>query len=86
MAKKTRRVRGKGTLPRLSEAQLVQPTAPKAERVAVPVVKAAAVEPTPQPAATDFRQEYHYVVNDLQRIGLLAAIVLSALVVLSFLL
>jgi len=50
------------------------------------VAKAKVVEPTPQPAATDFRQEYHYVVNDLQRIGLLAAIILSALVVLSFIL
>jgi hypothetical protein len=88
MAKKSRRVRRKGARPRLSDAQLVQPK----ERQTLVVTEApdktqaasARVESVPQTAALDFGQEYHYVVSDLQRIGVLAAVILSALVALSF--
>jgi hypothetical protein len=44
----------------------------------------AARVPPEQPAALDFREEYRYVVSDLQRIGILAAVILGALVILSF--
>jgi len=34
----------------------------------------------------DFSQEYHYVVSDLKRVGILAAALILLLVVLSFIL
>lgn len=47
-----------------------------------------AAAPKPRPAArlssADLRQEYEYVVTDLQSMGILAAIFLGALVALSF--
>lgn len=44
---------------------------------AVPVRK-------PRPITVDLRQEYAYVVSDLKNMGMLAAVLLSILVVLSF--
>jgi len=93
MAKKSRRVRRKDAQPRLSEAQLVQPTR-QAVQEAIPVADMEEVKTTQRPLAignhprmeTDFRQEYHYVVSDLQRIGLLAAVMLGGLLILSFIL
>lgn len=90
MAKKSRRVRRRRSRPSLSEAQLVQPAAQDAisaaEAPAVAPALRPKVEPTRQPAALDFRQEYQYVVSDLQRIGVLAAVILGALVTLSLVL
>jgi len=85
MTKKSRRVRRKGTQSRLSEAQLVQPTHKVIEEAA-PVVKMAAAEKAVKSPETDFREEYDYVVSDLQRIGLLAAAILGGLLILSFIL
>lgn len=85
MAKKSRRVRRKGAQSRLSQAQLVQPTQ-SAVKEAPPVAEVAVVEKTQQPPTTDFRDEYFYVVSDLERIGLLAAAMLGGLVILSFIL
>jgi len=85
MAKKTRRVRRKGTQPRLSETQLVQPTE-KAIKEAPPVAEVAALEVKQLSVETDFQNEYRYVVKDLQRIGLLAAAMLGGLLILSFIL
>jgi hypothetical protein len=85
MAKKSRRVRRKGTQPRLSETQLVQPTE-KAIKEAPPVAEVAAPEVKQLPVETDFQSEYRYVVKDLQRIGLLAAAMLGGLLILSFIL
>jgi len=73
MAKKTRRVK-----PRLSEKQLVQPQ-DVAESIA-PVATASSAD------GTDLAPEYHYVVRDLQRIGILAGVILGGLVALSFIL
>jgi hypothetical protein len=42
-------------------------------------------EPTAR-VAVDFRQEYKYVVNDLQRVGILAAIMLGILIALNLVL
>jgi hypothetical protein len=81
MAKKSRRARRKSAQPRLSETQMVQPTA--ASRVQE---EAPEVELTPQTKELDFAKEYHYVVSDLQRIGILAALMLGGLLVLSFVL
>jgi hypothetical protein len=81
MAKKSRRARRKGAQPRLSQAQMVQPTA--ASRVQEEAPEA---ELAPQAKELDFAGEYHYVVRDLQRIGILAALMLGGLLVLSFVL
>lgn len=73
MAKKTRRVKA-----RLSEAQLVQPQ----EILAIEPIAPAAT-----PSADDANlTEYHYVVHDLRRIGILAGVILGGLVALSFIL
>jgi hypothetical protein len=85
MTKKSRRVRRKGIKPRLSEAQLMQPTQEPMQETAR-VVKVAAVETVQQQPETDFREEYHYVVSDLQKIGLLAAAMLGGLLILSLVL
>lgn len=82
MAKKSRRVRRKGASPRLSEAQLIQPKMAAEEAPAA--TKVSAPEPALLPGTTDFRTEYHYVVSDLRRIGILAAAMLGGLVILSF--
>ena len=85
MAKKSRRVRHKAARPRLSEAQLAQPTQ-ESIKEAPAVAEVADVKPVPDSTATNFQDEYHYVVSDLQRIGILAAVMLGGLLVLSFIL
>jgi hypothetical protein len=79
MAKKTRRVRRKGTPPRLSETQLARPSQ-KA------IIETPSVQEEERSEPTDFRQEYQYVIKDLQRIGLLAAAMLGGLILLSLVL
>ena len=83
MTKKSRRVRRKDTQARLSKAQLAQPVAGQAPPE---VQDAPEVEPVQQPEALDFGEEYRYVVSDLQTIGILAAMMLGGLIVLSFVL
>jgi hypothetical protein len=81
VAKKSRRVRRLQTRPaaRLSPSQMVQP-APGEPRAA-----AAAAAPA-EPQQTDLRREYHYVLKDLGRIGIIAAAMLAVLVVLALVL
>jgi hypothetical protein len=85
MTKKSRRIRRKGSRPRLSEAQLVRPTETAIQEASTegeigPIESAA-------PSKTkDFREEYQYVADDLKRIGILAAAMLGGLVILSFVL
>ena len=74
MAKKTRRVKT-----RLSEAQLIQPQ----EILAIEPI---APETTTSSAGDADLTEYHYVVHDLRRIGILAGVILGGLVALSFIL
>lgn len=81
MTKKSRRVRRKGVQPRLSQSQMIQPTV-----VAKVQDEAPAAELAPQTQALNFAEEYHYVVSDLQRIGILAAMMLGGLLILSFVL
>jgi hypothetical protein len=78
MAKKSRRVRSRGQGPRLSAAQLVQPGTGEA------VAEADTTEErVPSARAVDLRSEYHYVVSDLRRIGLIAAGMVCVLIVLA---
>ncbi len=69
MAKKVRRAR-------LSATQSYVPTS------ATPTNQAEA--PGAPSRAVNFQEEYRYIISDLRRIGILAAIILSGLVVLSF--
>ena len=81
MAKKSRRVKGRGQPIRLSPAQMVLPEVGEAAGEApVAVTKQAAL-----PAA-DLEEEYRYVIADLRRIGVIAAVMLVALVILALLL
>ena len=80
MAKKTRRVRRKRTQVQLSEAQLVQPG--QSTREAAPQVQAKAERSSQQPSEVDLEKEYRYVVSDLKRLGILAAAILAAMLVL----
>jgi hypothetical protein len=50
------------------------------------VVEAPARETEQRSTAVDLREQYHYVASDLRRIGILAAAILSGLVILSFIL
>jgi hypothetical protein len=84
MAKKSRRVRHKGTRPKLSETQLAQPTQVAPE--VLPAVEATTKVPAKQSTEVDFREEYHYVVSDLKRIGLLAAAIFGGIIILSLIL
>jgi hypothetical protein len=85
MAKKSRRVRRKGTGPRLSETQLVQPTQAAAKE-ALRDVEVLTREPAKQPTQADLQKEYQYVVSDMKRLGLLAAAILGGMLVLYFIL
>lgn len=80
MAKKTRRVRGKGTQPRLSETQLVQPE--QTTRETPQKAEVLAEGPPQQTDEADLQEEYRYVVSDLKRLGILAAAILGAILVL----
>jgi len=83
MAKKSRRVRQPVARP-----PAVPPTArPPLGRPETPVQPRAASRPAEvRPRVVDFREEYKYVVGDLKRIGILAGLIISALVILSFIL
>jgi hypothetical protein len=69
MAKKSRRVRRQGS----SSAQPIRIQRSKAVRVSEAAEK------------VDFSQEYHYVVQDLKRIAIIAAGLLALLIVLALL-
>lgn len=80
MAKKSRRVRRKGTQARLSETQMAQPT--QVGKEAAPTTEVPATESSQQSAEADLQQEYQYVVSDLKRLGLLAAAILGSMLIL----
>ena len=81
MAKKTRRARGKKQPVRLSAAQMVLPEVEEAVGEVSVAVKKQVAQPT-----ADLGEEYRYVVADLRRIGVIAAAMLMALVILALLL
>ena len=86
MAKKARR----GRRPPQRKNVTVQPPVPAARLAAVesssPTLPASRADSgqTGSRKAPDFRAEYQYVLADLKRVGTLAAVLLAALVVLSF--
>ncbi|OGO40189.1 MAG: hypothetical protein A2Z04_08670 [Chloroflexi bacterium RBG_16_57_9] len=91
MAKKSRRERraGKPTAtPRVPRSQPTSAPIPKISpagiqpRSSAPTRAAAPVTRT----VTDFREEYRYVAQDLRRIAVLAGVIFTALIVLSFVL
>lgn len=82
MGKRSRRRRRVST-PRLSAAQLVQPGEPAAALAPAGVHQA---PKTPVRASRDLREEYPYVVADLKRIGIIAAVMLALMIGLAFLL
>ena len=76
MAKK-KKSRRRSRRPRLSQAQLVQPT---------PVVRTAAPDQqTSDDALPDLRKEYWYVVADLKRIAIIAAVMMVVMIALALL-
>ena len=81
MAKKSRRVRKKGQKTRLTAAQLVQPGMDEGTEVPTVVTPARSAS-----REVDLREEYHYVITDLKRIGIIAVVMLGILVGLALLL
>ena len=81
MSKKSRRARGSGRQPRLSAAQMVQPaTVETPDKATRPGSKAESGD------GQDLRAEYQYVLSDLRRIGIIAAVMLAVLIVLAIVL
>lgn len=89
MAKKTRRAR-KSSRPaavrRVSEQRREE--MPARAAVATPKTPAAPVTRgvSVAQAMANIREEYHYVLNDLKRLGIIALVMFAALIVLSFVL
>lgn len=83
MGKKSRRRRTQ--YPRLSAAQLVQPGE---QTAASPTPASPSVRPAASSARMlrDLREEYPYVVSDLRRIAIIAAVMLALLIGLALLL
>jgi hypothetical protein len=79
MAKKSRQVR---TVPGRPTSAVPSRTAAQPVRTTRPIP---APEPRP-PKEVDFGKEYHYVLEDLKRIGIIAAGLLVLLVVLALIL
>ncbi len=100
MAKKSRRVR-KAALNTPPVPPIARPPAERPQAVGQPTIGLAGTGIRPvgggKPAAgsrpadirtrvVDFSEEYKYVVGDLKRIGVLAGLIFSALIILSFIL
>ena len=73
MAKKSRRARKQRKPPRLSDAQLVVPEVTEQSRAQKSVSR----------SKTNLEEEYRYVVSDLKRIAIIAAIMLAVMVILA---
>jgi hypothetical protein len=69
----------------LTQSQLVGTKQHDAVTASKVVIDSPAPEPSAK-AAVDFREEYHYVLADLGRIGVLAAIMFAILIVLNLIL
>ncbi|GAB4505979.1 MAG: hypothetical protein Kow00123_01170 [Anaerolineales bacterium] len=84
MAKKTK----KSQRPRAQRRPVPQTTFDRpVKAAAAPAQKEAAAATAYKRGQTvDFKQEYHYVLKDLRRLGIIAAVMLVVLVVLSLLL
>lgn len=86
MAKKSRRSRRETTKPTVTKRQPASThEVPSAATPAEAASKRASQAETTK-KGPDFSQEYHYVISDLKRVGILAAVLLAGLVALSFVL
>jgi hypothetical protein len=81
MAKKTRRAR-RQSIPR-STRPAPSPVATEVAKSSPIADSSVAASPAPR-KQVDFSTEYHYVINDLRKMGILAAAMLVVLVALSF--
>jgi hypothetical protein len=79
MARKSRRSRKRSQAPRLSPAQLAQPS----EKLEGPLPAPARM--TAAKAPPDLRDEYRYVVTDLKRIAIIAAVMMAVMIALALL-
>lgn len=82
MGKKSHR-RRRTSRPRLSAAQMVQPG--EQPVASAPAVALHAPKASPR-VSRDLREEYPYVVADLKRIAVIAAVMLAVMIGLAFLL
>jgi hypothetical protein len=80
MAKKARKKRKRSKTPRLSAAQLVQPGEEVTPSRPTPTARTTPAQPS------DLREEYHYVMADLKRIAIIAAVMLVVMIGLALLL
>ena len=83
MARKSRRVKKRRSV-RLSSAQMVQPGGSEVDKTPDALPSAAPVRSVQQ--ESNLRDEYHYVITDLKRIGAIALVMLVVLIVLALLL
>lgn len=89
MAKKTRRARKSSRQRKTRTVQTTQHEQAPAKAVAgtfTPAESYGASRTTTAEAAVDFRKEYHYVLTDLKRVGILALAMFALLIGLAFLL
>ncbi len=82
MSKKMRRHHGKSQEPRLSAKQMILPD----EQTTVEARPAPAAQKPAANALPALHEQYHYVVNDLKKIALIAAVMLVVMIVLAVLL
>jgi len=86
MAKKSRRSRKPMAPPPIARPAAPAPPPSEVRPQVAPPPYSPGLRPSARPASrlADAREEYKYVVGDLKRIGLLAALIFSALIILSF--
>ena len=82
MAKRTRRA-ARPYAPKSPARTPAAPAAPVATGVAEPAKDRTAVAQSPK-KQVDFASEYHYVIGDLRKMGILAAALFAVLIILSF--
>jgi len=84
MAKKTTR---KSQRARAQRARVPQTSFDRPVKAAAPAQNAAAAAPAyKRGEAVNFKEDYHYVLKDLRRLGIIAVVMLVVLIVLSLLL
>ncbi len=78
MTKKSRRAKKRSRSPRLSATQLARPSTEKQGAGQPKPVAARQAAAATQPSLAE---EYHYVIADLKRIGIIAAVMLVVMIV-----
>lgn len=92
MAKKSRRARRamsrtkRNSLDQQQASVASATTSTDAESATLDVIPEQKAKPQPSRKSPDFSTEYRYVVSDLNRIGILAAVLIAGLIALSFVL